>query len=387
MIRHLLLTSNKNSKRRSYHHLLKYGRLQHNTAAATTTTTDTSSTTTINRTPIASVAIASSLPFGACFAWSVLSVPLSTELGVISSLPSDWDPSSLLNIFSLNICGIGLTTAFLGQKIGEMGPKRSVQLGSLMWGGGLVLSSYAVSVHDITLLYLGYGVLGGMGIGFGYLGPLLYLQSWFPDRRGLAAGLAVAGFGGGSIAIAPVISKLLNTFKEVPTYLGPKEDFVSTINDAGERFVNIGGEITQVVNATASDVSSWTGLQEGLYLMNTGNTGVSSTLLTLAGLYSVCAFGFGSIYQDPPAMLLKNNDDGNNNNENNSYVPANVAWKTPQFWYIFSMVTAYSGGGWMILSCGKSMITDVFGTCRYRVIFFQSHSHSLLSQPNQLKTP
>ena len=115
---------------------------------------------TINRTSIAAVAIASSLPFGACFAWSVLSVPLSTELGVISALPLDWDPSSLLNVFSLNICGIGLTTAFLGRRIGEMGPKRSVQLGSFMWGGGLLLSSYAVSIHDITLLYLGYGVLG-----------------------------------------------------------------------------------------------------------------------------------------------------------------------------------------------------------------------------------
>ena len=260
----------------------------------------------INRTSIAATAIASSLPFGACFAWSVLSVPLSTELGVISALPSDWDPSSLLNVFSLNICGIGLTTAFLGRRIGEMGPKRSVQLGSLMWGGGLVLSSYAVSIHDLTLLYLGYGVLGGMGIGFGYLGPLLYLQSWFPDRRGLAAGLAVAGFGGGSIAIAPVISKLLSTFREAPTYVGRKEDFVTTLNESGERFVKLGEDVRvyyylctfldsyhthintqvlQVVNATASDVSSWTGLEEGLYLMNTGNTGVSSTLLTLAGLY------------------------------------------------------------------------------------------------------
>merc|ERR1712005_94376 len=100
-----------------------------------------------------------------------------------------------------------------------------------MWGGGLVLSSYAVSIHDLTLLYVGYGVLGG--IGFGYLGPLLYLQSWFPDRRGLAAGLAVAGFGGASIAIAPVISKLLSTFRESPTYVGRKEDFVTTLNESG----------------------------------------------------------------------------------------------------------------------------------------------------------
>ena len=102
---------------------------------------------------------------------------------------------------------------------------------------------YGGLIHDLTLLYLGYGVLGGMGIGFGYLGPLLYLQSWFPDRRGLAAGLAVAGFGGGSIAIAPVISKLLSTFREAPTYVGRKEDFVTTLNESGERFVKLGEDV------------------------------------------------------------------------------------------------------------------------------------------------
>lgn len=140
---------------------------------------------------------------------------------------------------------------------------------------------------------------------------------------------------------APVISKLLSFFQEAPTYLGRKEDFVTTLNESGERFVKSG---EQVVNATVSDLSGWPGLEEGLYLINTGNTGVSSTLLTLAGIYSCCAFGFGSMYRDPPETFSSSSSSSQSGNQEEEeekknslssyYIPADVAWKTPQFWYV-----------------------------------------------------
>eukprot|EP00939_MAST-03C_sp_MAST-3C-sp1_P003953 g3953.t1 len=311
--------------------------------------------------------------------------------------------SDLLRVFSLNVAGIGITTGIFGKFIGNIGPKRSVQLGAFLWTSGLATGAYGAHVHSLALLYLGYGIVGGCGIGFGYLGPLLYLQSWFPDRRGLAAGLAVAGFGGGTIVVAPLIKSLLETFREAPTFLGDR-GVVECYVEAGQRFVDVEGVATPVTIATNADIvaSGWAdavpALSEGVYVLGTGSTGSIPTMLSLAGVYGACAAGFSSLYRSPPKNLERvlerrrssssssnasQRADGKNETDaaaavakrRNSaaivpgeYVTSAAALRSPQFWFIGGAVFFYSTGGWMLMASGKTMIAEVYGSIAPEIV-------------------
>ncbi len=158
-------------------------------------------------------ALAVHLSIGQLYAFSVFNEPLTRAIGISAPAPGDWRLTDVGWIFSLAIVTLGLTAAFAGKWLERVGPRRALLTAAACFGGGFVLSAIGVQTHQIGLLYLGYGVIGGFGLGLGYVTPVTVLIKWFPDRRGLAAGLAIMGFGGGALIGAPLAVALIGTFR------------------------------------------------------------------------------------------------------------------------------------------------------------------------------
>ena len=120
---------------------------------------------------------------------------------------------------------LGLSAAILGRWVERVGPRKTIFASACCFCGGLWLSSLGVALHNIWLVYLGYGVIGGIGLGLGYIAPVSTLVKWFPDRPGMATGLAIMGFGGGALIGAPLGVELMGYFKS-DTSVGVKEAFL-----------------------------------------------------------------------------------------------------------------------------------------------------------------
>ncbi len=165
-----------------------------------------------NRWLIPPCALAIHLCIGQAYAFSVFNVPLSRALGVSRAAPGDWKLTQLGWIFTLAIVFLGLSAAFGGRWLERVGPRRSGVTSALCWSSGFVLASIGVRTHQIWLLYIGYGVLGGCGLGLGYITPVSTLIKWFPDQRGMATGLAIMGFGGGALIASPLSQILMRRF-------------------------------------------------------------------------------------------------------------------------------------------------------------------------------
>ncbi|SAK56971.1 L-lactate MFS transporter [Caballeronia ptereochthonis] len=170
-------------------------------------------------------AFAVHLCIGQAYAFSVFNGPLTKVIGITKSAPDDWTLTTLGWIFSLAIAFLGLSAAFAGKWLEKVGPRRTMFTAACCFGGGLIVSAIGVWTHQIVLLYLGYGVIGGIGLGLGYVSPVSTLIRWFPDRRGMATGMAIMGFGGGAMIAAPLSVALMNHFKSA-TSVGVSETFV-----------------------------------------------------------------------------------------------------------------------------------------------------------------
>ncbi|MGF6779596.1 L-lactate MFS transporter [Paraburkholderia sp. GAS334] len=158
-------------------------------------------------------ALAVHLCIGQAYAFSVFNGPLTKVIGITQSAPDDWSLTTLGWIFSLAIVFLGLSAAFAGKWLEHVGPRRTMFTAACCFGGGFIVSAAGVWLHQIALLYLGYGVIGGIGLGLGYVSPVSTLIRWFPDRRGMATGMAIMGFGGGAMIAAPLSVALMNHFK------------------------------------------------------------------------------------------------------------------------------------------------------------------------------
>jgi MFS family permease len=158
-------------------------------------------------------ALAVHLSIGQLYAFSVFNEPLTRAIGISAPAPGDWGLTELGWIFSLAIVTLGLTAAFAGKWLERVGPRRALLTAAACFGGGFVLSAIGTHTHQLALLYLGYGLVGGFGLGLGYVTPVAMLVRWFPDRRGFAAGLAIMGFGGGALIGAPLAVALIDSFK------------------------------------------------------------------------------------------------------------------------------------------------------------------------------
>ncbi|MFM0138446.1 L-lactate MFS transporter [Caballeronia grimmiae] len=170
-------------------------------------------------------ALAVHLCIGQAYAFSVFNAPLTKIIGITQSAPDDWSLTTLGWIFSLAIVFLGLSAAFAGKWLEKVGPRRTMFTAACCFGGGFLVSALGVYLHQIALLYVGYGVIGGIGLGLGYVSPVSTLIRWFPDRRGMATGMAIMGFGGGAMIAAPGSVALMNYFKSA-TSTGVAETFV-----------------------------------------------------------------------------------------------------------------------------------------------------------------
>jgi OFA family oxalate/formate antiporter-like MFS transporter len=156
-----------------------------------------------NRWLIAASAVGIHISIGSVYAWSVLSKPLMTEFG--------WSLKEVSLTFSIAIFFLGLSAAFLGHFVEKKGPRKAGTLAACLFGAGLLGAGLAVQLKSLPLLYLTYGVLGGIGIGTGYITPVATLIKWFPDKRGLATGIAIMGFGFAALIAGPVIRVIIDS--------------------------------------------------------------------------------------------------------------------------------------------------------------------------------
>jgi MFS family permease len=179
-----------------------------------------------NRWLVPPAALAIHLAIGQAYAFSVFNLPLTQIIGVTKAAPDDWKLTTLGWIFSIAIVFLGLSAAVFGKWLEAAGPRKAMFASAVCFSGGFLVSALGVRCHQIWLLYLGYGVLGGVGLGLGYISPVSTLIKWFPDRPGMATGMAIMGFGGGAMVGAPLAEALMNCFRS-PTSTGVAETFVS----------------------------------------------------------------------------------------------------------------------------------------------------------------
>jgi MFS family permease len=166
------------------------------------------------------------LCIGEVYAFSVFNLPMTTLIGIEESAPGDWKLTELGWIYSFGIVFLGLSAALFGHWVERVGPRKAMFVAACCFGGGFIISALGVWVHQLWLIYFGYGVIGGCGLGIGYISPVATLIKWFPDRPGMATGMAIMGFGGGAMIGSP-LSVMLMDFYQSPTSVGVAETFLT----------------------------------------------------------------------------------------------------------------------------------------------------------------
>ena len=192
-----------------------------------------------NRWLVPPAALAIHLSIGMAYGFSVFWLPLARAVGIqqpetcnearflslITSTQCDWPVSMLGWTYTLFFVLLGSSAALFGRWLERAGPRKAGFVAALCWSGGLFVSALGVYTHQIWLMWLGSGVIGGIGLGLGYISPVSTLIKWFPDRRGMATGLAIMGFGGGAMIGAPLADRLMNLFASRAT-VGVWQTFV-----------------------------------------------------------------------------------------------------------------------------------------------------------------
>ncbi|WP_019141490.1 OFA family MFS transporter [Noviherbaspirillum massiliense] len=280
-----------------------------------------------NRWLVPPAALAIHLCIGMAYGFSVFWLPLSKAIGIKESIACpkdmsffaeifattcDWKISMLGWMFTLFFLFLGAAAALFGGWLEHAGPRKAGVVATICWCGGLVISAFGIYVHQIWLMWLGAGVIGGIGLGLGYISPVSTLIKWFPDRRGMATGMAIMGFGGGAMIGAPLADMLMKFFA-TPTSVGVWETFLAL---AAIYFVfMMAGALGYRVPPTGWKPEGWT----------------------------------------PPATQA------NNAMITSRHVHLNVAWKTPQFWLIWSVLTLNVSAGIGILGMASPLLQEVFG--------------------------
>ena len=171
-------------------------------------------------------ALAIHLCIGQAYALSVFNLPLSRLLGITGTASGDWPLTTTVWIFNIAIVFLGLSAAVFGKWVERVGPRRAMFASACCFAGGFQVAAIGVALHIIGFVYVGYGVLGGIGLGLGYISPVSTLIKWFPDRPGMATGMAIMGFGGGAMIGAPLAENLMRVYTS-PTSVGVWETFVT----------------------------------------------------------------------------------------------------------------------------------------------------------------
>src|SRR3954463_9093521 len=166
-----------------------------------------------NRWLVPPAALAVHLSIGQAYAFSVFKIPLTQLIGVTKHIDGrDWEQPSLAWIFSIAIAFLGISAAVFGKWLERAGPRKAMFASACCFATGFFVSALGVHLHQLWLLYLGYGVIGGIGLGLGYISPVSTLIKWFIDRPGMATGMAIMGFGGGAMIGGPLAVRLMGHF-------------------------------------------------------------------------------------------------------------------------------------------------------------------------------
>ncbi|MGD2166496.1 MAG: MFS transporter, partial [Gammaproteobacteria bacterium] len=318
------------------------------------------------RVPPASIAI--HLCIGSVYAWSIYNPALIRVFGVVTPAAEDWALSAVVRVFTVAILFLGLAAAAAGRWLEDVGPRMVGVVAALCWGGGYLVGSIGIWLHELWLVYLGYGVIGGCGLGLGYVSPVSTLLRWFPDRRGMATGMAIMGFGGGAMIGAPLKEFLIRSFYRAPEYLG-STDVVNLVTEGGRRFAEISGSLVEVVVVGANDVAGMiVPGAEGVYVVGTGSAGVAQTFAALGCVYFLVMLVAAFSYRVPP--------DGW---QPEGWTPPDESWRTkrmittrnvhieaahrtPQFWQLWIVLCFNVTAGIGVLSVASTMMTEIFGS-------------------------
>jgi MFS family permease len=264
---------------------------------------------TYNRWLVPPAALAIHLSIGMAYGFSVFWLPLSRAIGITHSAPEDWKISTLGWMYTLFFVLLGSSAAIFGPWVEREGPRKAGAAAACCWGGGFLISALGVYAHQIVLLWIGSGVIGGCGLGLGYISPVSTLIKWFPDRRGMATGLAIMGFGGGALIGTPLADLLMRSFA-TPTSVGVWQTFVVM--------------------------------------------GVIYFIAMMIG-----AFG----YRLPPPDWVPPGSPHRSTNELTTHirgVPVHLAWKTRQFWLLWAVLCLNVTAGIGVLGMASPMIQEVF---------------------------
>ena len=279
-----------------------------------------------NRWLVPPAALAIHLSIGMAYGFSVFWLPLSKAIGITKAVPCpadqsfldslfatncDWKISTLGWMFTLFFVFLGSSAAIFGAWLEREGPRKAGVAAAFCWGGGFMISALGVYLHQIWLMWLGSGVIGGIGLGLGYISPVSTLIKWFPDRRGMATGMAIMGFGGGAMIGSPLADLLMKRFA-TPSSVGVWETFVTM-----------------------------------------GSIYFVAMLLGAFG-YRVPADGWRPAGWTPPppqqaTMITSRN------------VHVYEAWRTPQFWLLWAVLCLNVSAGIGVIGMASPMIQEFFG--------------------------
>jgi len=321
-----------------------------------------------NRWKVPPASIAIHLCIGSVYAWSIYNPPLTRLFGVVAPASGDWSLQDVTWIFSVAIVFLGLAAALAGHWLDKVGPRMVGTAAAVLWGGGYLIGSIGILTHQLWLLYFGYGVLGGCGLGLGYVSPVSTLIKWFPDRRGMATGMAIMGFGGGAMIGAPLKRFFIQLFYEAPECLGTA-DQVTLVTEAGRRFVERAGEQLEVVVIGANEVAGMlVPGPEGVYVVGTGSTGVAGTFVVLGLLYFLVMLIAAFSYRVPaegwqPEGWTPPEEDPESKKMITSHnVDIEEAMKTPQFYKLWLVLCMNVSAGIGVLGVASTMMSEIFGT-------------------------
>ncbi len=244
-------------------------------------------------------AIAVHMCIGQVYAFSVFKKPLEGQ---------GWTQADVGVAYSIALALLGLSAAVFGKWVERSGPRKTMLASMVCFCSGLLLTSLAIHWHQLWLLYAGYGIIGGTGLGLGYISPVSTLMKWFPDRPGMATGMAIMGFGGGALIGGPLAEELMAHF---------------------------GG----------------------------GPGGAQNALLVMAAIYAVFMC-FGALLIRVPAEGWKPRGWEPSAHIKplitNANVSVDTAWKTPQFWCLWVVLCMNVSAGIGILGQASPMIQDMF---------------------------
>ena len=280
-----------------------------------------------NRWLVPPAALAIHLCIGMAYGFSVFWLPLSKALGIKEAIKCgpdvgffqelfisscDWKISTLGWMYTLFFVLLGSSAALWGGWLERVGPRKAGVVSAICWCGGMLISALGVANHQFWLMLLGSGVIGGIGLGLGYISPVSTLIKWFPDRRGMATGMAIMGFGGGAMIGSPMAAELMKLF------------------------------------ATDTDV------------------GVTQTFIVMALIYLVFMMGGALSYRVPatgwkPEGWTPPVNQGANAMITQGHVHVSKVWGIPQFWLVWMVLCMNVSAGIGVIGMSSPMLQEVFG--------------------------